>query len=461
VLAGLKHWHRRRHPDAQGTASGGSAVRAAIRTGSCVAALLWLAHLPAHGSDYRLQPGDVIEVSVAGWPELLRRVAVQLDGSLPLPVAGRVAAAGVTLAEVEARIQTALASRPLRSYTPDGRELLRFVDREQISAAIAEYRPVSITGNVARPGEQVFRPGMTVRHVMAAAGGFTLLRPEIGTHGEAAQLRGEYGTVWITLAAELARVWRLKAELGDVVEFDRASLPPAPVADRVLEQLLTREAESRHNRTSDHEREKAYLSSAAAEAERQIEALTAQQAREEEGVEADTAELQRTAQLLARGMVTQSRVTDARRVLLFSSTRALQTSAQLVSVRRQRGELLREYERADDRRRIRLLAELQEALPKVASARARLDSTEERLRLLGVAVPTSEPGELSITLVRAGAGGPVLVRADWETELQPGDIVDLGRGGGAPPLAGILAGTRPAPEPSDSERARLAAGPGR
>ncbi|MGG5887552.1 polysaccharide biosynthesis/export family protein [Falsiroseomonas sp. HC035] len=442
--------------------------------------MLCLVHLPARAEVYRLQTGDVLEVSVAGWPELLRRVAVQLDGSLPLPLAGRVAAAGATLAEVESRIQTAIASRPLRTYLADGRELLRFVDREQISVSIAEYRPVSITGNVARPGEQPFRPGMTVRHVMAAAGGFTLLRPEVGTHGEAAQLRGEYGTVWVTLAAEMARVWRMKAELGDEVEFDRSSLPPTPVADRVLEQLLTREAEYRSNRAADHEREKSYLSSAAAEAERQIESLTAQQAREEEGVEADTSELQRTTQLLARGMVTQSRVTDARRVLLFSSTRALQTSAQLVSVRRQRGELLREFERADDRRRIRLLAELQEAVPKVATARARLESIEERLRLLGVAVPTSEPGELTITLVRAGVGGAALVRADWETELQPGDIVDLGRGGGAPPLAGILAGARPVPAAdsptpeasasrpdsprrpasglAESERARLAVG---
>jgi polysaccharide export outer membrane protein len=430
---------------------------ARLRGGLCATALLCLVQMPVQASGYRLQPGDVIEVSVAGWPDLLRRVAVQLDGSLPIPLAGRVQAAGATLAEVEARIQMALASRALRTYAPDGRELLRFVDREQISAAVVEYRPVSITGQVARPGEMPFRPGMTVRHAIAATGGFALGRAEAGTNGEAAQLRGEYATTWVAMTAEQARIWRLRAELGEEVAFDRAALPPSPVPDRVLDQLLAREAEYRGIRASDHEREKTYLSGAAAEAAQQIEVLTAQQAREDEGVEADTAELQRTTQLLARGMVTQSRVTEARRILLFSSTRALQTSAQLVSVRRQRGELLRDFERADERRRIRLLTELQEAMPKLATQRARLEATEERLRILGVAIPVAEAGELTITLVRAGATGPVMIRADQDTGLQPGDIVELGRGGEAPAAGAVVAEMRPA-DPSAAARMPPAGG---
>lgn len=420
-------------------------LRHLLRSGLCAAALLVLHPPAARAADYLLQPGDVVEVAVAGLPDLIRRVAVQLDGSLPLPLAGRVVAAGATLAEVEARIQTALASKALRIYAPDGREQLRFIEREQISAAIVEYRPISVTGEVARAGELPFRPRMTVRHLIASAGGIG--RVETGALGAAAQLRGEYAALWVGLATELVRVWRLRAELGEEGLFDRSTLPPSPLPDRILDQLLAREAEFRRTRALNHAREKAYLAGAAAEAERQISALTAQNAREEEGVTADTAELERTVQLLNRGMVTQSRVIDARRVLLFSSTRALQTAAQLASVRRQRGELLRDAERADDLQRVRILAELQEAMPRAASARARLQSVEERLTLLGAPVPTGEGSELLVTLVRTGERGPVMMLADLDTELQPGDTVDVARRTGDAP-AETVAERRPEPRPA-------------
>ncbi|MGG5817781.1 polysaccharide biosynthesis/export family protein [Falsiroseomonas sp. HW251] len=407
--------------------------RTILRGGICLTALLCLASPSSLSQEYRLQPGDVVEVSIIGPPDLLRRVAVQTDGSLPIPLAGRVAAAGASLAELEARIQTALGGRPMRAYTTDGREVLRFVEREQISVAVVEYRPVSVMGSVARPGEQPFRPRMTVHHVLASAGGTATGRPEAALAGEAAQLRGEYATTWIALAAEQARVWRLRAELGDQADFDHAALPPSPVPDRVTEQLVARETEYRSTRDSDHAREKTYLAAAAAEAEVQINVLTDQNAKEREGVEEDTAELARTMDLLRRGMVTQSRVIDARRVLLYSSTRALQTAAQLASVRRQRGELLRELERMDDRRRIRLIAELQEALPKLSMARARLESVQERLGAAGVPLTVAQPDDLLITIVREGAGGREISRAELDTELQPGDIVNVGPGGGASP----------------------------
>jgi hypothetical protein len=142
-------------------------------------------------------------------------------------------------------------------------------------------------------------------------------------------------------------------------------------------------------------------------------------------------------------MVTQARVIDARRVLLFSSTRALQTSAQLGSVRRQRSELHRDLERADDRLRVRLLAEIQETLPQTATSRARLASIAERLRLAGLPVPTAETGEPSFVVVRTGEQGATMLRATLQTLLQPGDVVDVVRGPAALPAGGLVAMTRP------------------
>ena len=395
---------------------------------------------PASGAEYRLQPGDVVEVFIFGPPDMQRRVAVQLDGTLPVPLAGRVAAAGATLAEVEARIQATLASRPLRSYAADGRELMRFVERDQISVAVVEYRPVSIAGGVVRAGEHPFRSGMTVRHLVAAAGGIG--RPEAEPPDETARLNGEYAVAWIALAAQQARLARLRAELGEG-EGGLPALPPSPVPDGIIEDLVQREAEYRVTRALDHAREKAHLAHAIEQADLQIAALTEQQEKEEAGVTADTEELERALELRGRGMVTQARVIDSRRVLLFSSTRALQTSAQLGSVRRQRSELNRDLERADDRLRVRLLAEVQETLPQVATSRARLASIAERLRLAGLPVPTSDPGEPSFVVVRTGEHGATMLRATLQTLLQPGDVVDVVRVAAPLSPGGVVAMTRP------------------
>ena len=104
-------------------------------------------------------------------PELRERSPVQLDGRLSFPLVGEIDAADRTIAEVRERIRTAIASRLVPHYTPDGRELMRSVDRSQVSAAVAEYRPVFVAGDVLSAGELVFRPGMTARQAVAAAGG--------------------------------------------------------------------------------------------------------------------------------------------------------------------------------------------------------------------------------------------------------------------------------------------------
>jgi polysaccharide export outer membrane protein len=38
----------------------------------------------------------------------------------------------------------------------DGRESLTVIQPEEVSAAIVAYRPVYVTGDVAKPGEQTF-----------------------------------------------------------------------------------------------------------------------------------------------------------------------------------------------------------------------------------------------------------------------------------------------------------------
>src|SRR4051794_23288458 len=87
------------------------------------AALLWSTQLAR--AEYRLQGGDVIEISVAGVPELKQRAPVQFDGSITFPLVGTLMVEGTQFSEIRSKIQSAVAGKIFRMRTPDGRELPR------------------------------------------------------------------------------------------------------------------------------------------------------------------------------------------------------------------------------------------------------------------------------------------------------------------------------------------------
>lgn len=384
--------------------------------------------LSAARAEYRLQGGDVVEISVSGVPELKQRAPVQLDGSITFPVVGTFTVEGVEFSEIRAKLQSAVASKIFRIRTPDGRELSRMFERDEVAATIVEYRPVFITGDVTRPGEQAFRPRMTARQALASAGGFSAMARANATSFDAANLRSEYITAWLTLAREHARVWRIKTELGENIDFDQNAIPPAPVPDTTISQIVGLEVEYRKASTSDHERQKDFLRRSIEQADKQILVLSEQKQNEDEGIQADAQDLQRAKTAFGNGTLPSFRVVEFRRAALYSSTRQLQTTNQLMQVKRSRAEFERELEKIDDQRRIRLLSELQDATVKLASERAKLRSAEEKLQLAGLKPPRTSDGasKADITVFRSSVNGKERrLAADADTELQPGDVIEV------------------------------------
>ena len=108
--------------------------------------------------------------------------------------------------------------------------------------------------------------------------------------------------------------------------------------------------------------------------------LSEQQKKEEEGYQNDLDELQKMLDLFSKGSTIGPRVTDARRAVLLSSTRKLQTSAQLMQVKKQQDELTRKLERLDDQRRIDLLREQQDTGVRLAEIRGKLQSVGDVIK---------------------------------------------------------------------------------
>ena len=109
---------------------------------------------------YRLGGGDQIRVITFGEDQLTGEFRVDDQGRVALPLLGSVVAAGLAPQELEARIASGLKER----------NLLR---NPSVSVEVMAYRPVFVLGEVAKPGQYPYQPGMTMLTTVAVAGGFT------------------------------------------------------------------------------------------------------------------------------------------------------------------------------------------------------------------------------------------------------------------------------------------------
>jgi polysaccharide export outer membrane protein len=156
--------------------------------------------------------------------------------------------------------------------------------------------------------------------------------------------------------------------------------------------------------------------------------LSEQQKKDDEALQTDIDDLQKSTDLYGKGALISPRVTDARRAVLVSSTRKLQTSAQLLQVKKMQDEFVRRLAKLDDQRRLDLLRELQDCSVKLNEIREKLQSTGEKLQYTAMVRSQLVQGAGSkpdIAIIRKGDKGPERIVASEDTELQPGDAVEV------------------------------------
>lgn len=390
-------------------------------------ALLSAASLPAAGAeDYRVVPGDTIEFSTAATPDLKTRATIRLDGAVALPLIGDVKVTGLTLPQLRTKLQDELASKVYRRRSEDGREVPVMVAADEVIVTIAEYRPIYVNGDVSKPGEQPFRPGMTVRQAIALAGGYDVMHFRMeNPFLEQADFRADYDALWTEFAKQQAVVRRLEAELEGAAGLDRKALDDTPIPKALAAHIVDIEEQQLAARNSVYLKDKAYLEDALKKEDARISVLADQQQREKEGVDADIAEYDRIKGLFEKQTLPITRVVDARRTILFSSTRHLQTIVEKGRAERGRDELRVKLDKLADDRRKAVLLDLQEANVKLATTRARLQGVSDKLVYTGLVRSQLVRGKGSDpeVVIYRKAGEPLTV--SQEHELMPGDVVDV------------------------------------
>ena len=109
---------------------------------------------------YTLGPGDEVRIITFGEQQLTGEFRVDASGEIALPLVGNVHAAGLTPRELDRAVADALSKSKLYR-------------NPSVSVEVINYRPIFILGEVSRPGQYPYQPGMTVVTAVAVAGGFT------------------------------------------------------------------------------------------------------------------------------------------------------------------------------------------------------------------------------------------------------------------------------------------------
>jgi polysaccharide export outer membrane protein len=109
---------------------------------------------------YNLGPGDQVRIITFGEETLTGEFRVNDSGSIALPLIGAVHAAGLTSAELETSVGSALQRGNL-------------VRNPSVAVEVIAYRPIFVLGEVNKPGQYAYQPGMTVVTAVAVGGGFT------------------------------------------------------------------------------------------------------------------------------------------------------------------------------------------------------------------------------------------------------------------------------------------------
>jgi polysaccharide biosynthesis/export protein len=404
-------------------------AKALGRKGALLSGVLLCSAIPAVAAEHRVDVGDVLEISVAGVPELRQRVTVQLDGSISYPLLGTFVVAGLAPSELRAKLRTTLPSKVFRHRAPDGREIVVVIEADQVTANIVEYRPIYVNGDVSKPGAQPYRPLMTVHQAVALSGGYEIMRFRMNNPFlDSADYRGDYESLWTEFAKEQARIWRLKTELGEAQNIDLKILQNVPIPPSAISQITHLETQQLKETQEDHQREKAFLRRGIKQADEQLVVLSEQLQKEEAGLQADTQELQTLTGLFSKGSVAMPRLSETRRAVLWSATRKLQTTSQIMNVKMQRDNISRQLEKLDDQRRLNLRLELQEAGVKLNQIRARLQAVGEKIQytaLVRSQLVRGAGNKPQIIIVRKNGTGRERISAEEDFELEPGDVVEV------------------------------------
>ncbi len=267
---------------------------------------------------YKIGIGDQIIVSHSGDTDF-NQLGVDADGELRLAIIGGVHVAGLSLDQAEAAIAQEL--------TDQG-----FLVDPLVNLRVQTYAPVIVGGDVMRPGQFPFVPGMTVAAALALSGGQqeNALSETDETRARA-EAKAALLTANLDIAMAAARLARHEAELNGLdtaMSLSPESRQRVPLADAAdLAAILRKEADVLESERARARQLVSFWKDEIATIEAQSRNFDARIAVQQEIVASTLANLEASKELSERGLQTAARLSVAEQRAADARARVLELEA--------------------------------------------------------------------------------------------------------------------------------------
>lgn len=404
----------------------GSVINSVLsKVSSRVIGVLLLSALgfPAAADPYRLTIGDRVFVQIMVLDNRSYVGTVDTAGDIRLPYLGTHSAVNKTLDELAEEISVAVAGRQIQAMQ-DGVNSVIVLDEQDIFLDIEAYRPVTVVGVVAAPGQIPYEPGLNVRAAIGSAGG-TALAGQTDRVNLLANFRTRQAELLETEAWLAAELWRVGIMISGAPSDSPITEEFQIINERLELSDINGFREMIDGARSALEREREDNSARIALTEKRIRFLETALEQFQTASEIEEQRLQDVLTLSNRGLTTVNALDNAREGALNASSRLLTTQADLAGAERELQSLIIEQQGLDADFLQALRNEQSDFERSYDEARARLVSVNRELALNSVVDAGEDTADLTIILHRQNGDTEVSTEVSQSALLQPGDVVEV------------------------------------
>jgi protein involved in polysaccharide export with SLBB domain len=384
-------------------------------------------------NDYTLGSQDKIRLKVFEWrasrDEIFEWTAFNAEytvgagGKISLPLVGDMLAAGKSPTELSQAIGQALQRR------------IGLAEPPSISVEVVQFRPFYIVGDVERPGEYTYRPGLTLLQAITIAGGMPraktlsparLERESISTRGDLRLLEGD-------LVATMARKARLTSELQSSDEIAIPDELNASATDTSYRAIINQETVLFQSRKEAFATQVRALEQLKAQHEMEAASLVKQLEMHDKLIDLLKPELDAVQELYKQQLVTAPRKLAVERNAAQLQGDRLRLETALARAGQEASKTEIAIIELQNRRATDINAELRQSQTRLNELGERIETAQRLLyetevsapRLLSVRSSRLKEIQPTYTVVRVSSGRPVEVEANDATQIEPGDTIKV------------------------------------
>ncbi|WP_341486504.1 polysaccharide biosynthesis/export family protein [Pararhizobium sp. A13] len=299
------------------------------------------------------------------------------------------------------------------------------VETPNVTVEILDQQPIYVVGDVSKPGEYKFRPGLTVLQSLAMSGGeFRPLNGAIGSVDNTGYV-GQLREIENTMLRSRIRIARLQAEASGANEmrFDPVSQEDRKLAAAILQQekgIFAARLKVVNRQSKSLVELRDLLSAEIGTIEKKIGGT-------DEDIESIKKELANAKSMVERGIALPSRQADLERTLRAYHANRLDLVTAIMRARQNIAETTRNLEGLYDKQQSEVATDLQSEQAALDQLVSKRDTTQKLLlNALSEDMGSGTLGgsvTLAFTITRRTGETVSEIPASDTTFLQPGDVV--------------------------------------